>query len=343
MRPELLADLTVHYVGNKGIDESLYIAQDYAVLEEEAKVGLTSYFFNSFKSEERFHFHHDIELSMNEVFVCAQRIFEDASNLLEYSKHIAQHLYNNSMHPKVKGGELYIGYFTNCVLDGETVDAIGIFKSENRDTFLEVEPSLDGYHIHSKLGINIDKLDKGCLIFNNRAEEGYQIRLVDQTNKGSEAVYWRDEFLSVIILNNEYHQTKEFLSIAKQFVTEHLEQEFEVSKADKIDLLNRSVDYFKTHETFEKSEFQAEVFGDSDVIQSFEKFDTNYREMHAISYEEEFAISAAAVKKQARVFKSVLKLDKNFHVYIHGNRELLEQGEDENGRKYYKLYYETEA
>ena len=49
-----------------------------------------------------------------------------------------------------------------------------------------------------------------------------------------------------------------------------------------------------------------------------------------------------AVKKQARVFKSVLKLDKNFHIYIHGNRDLIEQGTDERGRKYYNIYYEEE-
>jgi hypothetical protein len=48
------------------------------------------------------------------------------------------------------------------------------------------------------------------------------------------------------------------------------------------------------------------------------------------------------VKKQARVFKNILKLDKNFDIYIHGNRELIEKGIDENGRKYYKIYYEEE-
>jgi hypothetical protein len=56
-----------------------------------------------------------------------------------------------------------------------------------------------------------------------------------------------------------------------------------------------------------------------------------------------FNISAAALKKQSRVFKSVLKLDKNFHVYIHGDRELIEQGVDPDGRKFYKLYFREES
>lgn len=37
--------------------------------------------------------------------------------------------------------------------------------------------------------------------------------------------------------------------------------------------------------------------------------------------------------------KSVIKLDKNFHLYIHGSHELIEQGEDEKG-KFIKVRYE---
>ena len=60
-----------------------------------------------------------------------------------------------------------------------------------------------------------------------------------------------------------------------------------------------------------------------------------------IRIEDEFGISDSAVKKQARSYKSVIKLDRNFHIYVHGNRNLLEQGEDEKG-KFYKVYYEEE-
>ena len=57
---------------------------------------------------------------------------------------------------------------------------------------------------------------------------------------------------------------------------------------------------------------------------------------------ESYDISESAVKKQARAYKSVIKLDKNFHIYVHGNRELIEQGEDEKG-KYYKVYFKEES
>ncbi|MDR0612480.1 MAG: hypothetical protein LBG45_03165 [Dysgonamonadaceae bacterium] len=56
---------------------------------------------------------------------------------------------------------------------------------------------------------------------------------------------------------------------------------------------------------------------------------------------DDFTISDSAVKKQTRIFKSVIKLDKNFHIYVHGNSDLIQQGTDENG-KFYKIYYKEE-
>jgi hypothetical protein len=191
--------------------------------------------------------------------------------------------------------------------------------------------------------LNIHKLDKGCLIFNTEKENGYLLSIIDNTNKGNEAQYWKDGFLSVLITNNNFNQTKQFLGITKQFVTKQLDEDFEVSKADKIDFLNRSVDYFKTRDTFDKQEFEKEVFHHPNIIKSFRQFDDNYRQENGVDLFDSFKISTQAVKKQARVFKSVLKLDKNFHIYIHGNRELIEQGVDENGRKFYKIFYEQES
>ena len=97
------------------------------------------------------------------------------------------------------------------------------------------------------------------------------------------------------------------------------------------------------HDQFDKEEFEKDVFFHPNVIESFQKFDEHYRKENEVELADNFDISAQAVKQQARAFKSVLKLDKNFHIYIHGNRELIEQGIDESGRKYYKIYYEHEA
>jgi hypothetical protein len=121
-----------------------------------------------------------------------------------------------------------------------------------------------------------------------------------------------------------------------------LPEEFEVGKTEQIDLLNRSVEYFKTNDSFNKKEFEKEVFQEPELIKSFRNYDKSYREENSIKMTDNFEISAQAVKKQSKIFKSVLKLDKNFHIYIHGDKELIEKGVEKDGRKFYKIYYKEE-
>jgi hypothetical protein len=61
-----------------------------------------------------------------------------------------------------------------------------------------------------------------------------------------------------------------------------------------------------------------------------------------LSIAEEFPISEAAVKKSQKHFKSIIKLDKNFHIYIHGDKSKIKQDQDETG-KFYKVYFEKES
>ena len=88
-------------------------------------------------------------------------------------------------------------------------------------------------------------------------------------------------------------------------------------------------------------EFAGEVLADDEVINSFNAFKTQYEDERDYVLSDDFAINDAAVKKNARLLKSIIKLDKNFHIYVHGDRKKLQQGQDENG-KYYILYFEEE-
>lgn len=338
-----LNKLIIHNIGNKSNADGVRFSDemtDFGNVEEIINKLIVS----NFKFDELYQFHFIPYLDLNPVYSFVNSIFSNTEdeNFIEQSKNVGRYLYDKSTHPQIKSGELCIFYMSDSSIDGEITDCMGVFKSENKETILKIEDKKTKYGLSDVSGINIRKLDKGCLIFNLEKDNGYLVALVDNTNKNIEAQYWKDDFLSVKPQKNEYHQTNEFLGIAKQFVTKQLDEDFEVSKTDKIDFLNRSVDYFKKNETFDKQQFEEEVFGDSNVIESFRKFDQTYRQENEVELADKFEISAQAVKKQARVFKSVLKLDKNFHIYIHGNREMIEQGIDENGRKYYKIYYEEE-
>lgn len=337
-------ELIIHNIGNKNNGDGVRFSDAVTSLENVAEI-VNKLIVSNFKFEELYHFHFLPTLELNPMYNFVGAIFKDngQENFIEQSKNAGRYLYDKSTHPQIKPGELCIFYIADCTINNKSVDCVGIFKSENKETILKIEDKKTKYGLTNVSGLNIHKLDKGCLIFNTEQENGYLISIIDNTNKGGEAQYWKDEFLSVLISNTNFTQTNQFLGIAKQFVTKKLDEEFEITKADKIDYLNRSVDYFKNHDTFDKQEFEKEVFHHPNVIKSFRQFDETYRQENEVALSDNFEISAQAVKKQARVFKNVLKLDKNFHIYIHGNRELIEHGIDENGRKFYKIYYEQES
>jgi hypothetical protein len=278
---------------------------------------------------------------MNEVFVCASKIFDNPETLLEQSQNLAKHLYEQSVHPKIKGGEFYTVYFKDCIIDGETVDAVGLFKSENKDTFLKVYPSGDGFEIESEQGININKLDKGCLIFNTERENGYVVAVVDNTNKGADAQYWIDDFLHVRQRHDEYYHTQQTILLCKNFVEKDLPQQLGVSKVEQAAISDKSVQFFKKKDNFNLNEFTNEVMEHPEIIGNFNRYKSTYQKEREINIPDDFTISNSAVKKHARILKSVIKLDKNFHIYVHGSRDLIEQGTDKNG-KFYKIYYQEE-
>jgi len=335
-----------HQVGNQTNEEELILSTSLLNTEDSRlRELLIKYFLYPFKEAQEFYSFtfSDGDFSLNPLYQYSNSIFSNGNSFKEKSESIAKLLYEIALHPNIKSGDLFVATFNNINIGGQMINALGLFKSENRQEFLKLNKKSKEFSLKYDDGINVDKLDKGCLIFNSIKENGYKLCIVDKSNKSSEARYWIDFFLNVTPIKTDYHQTNQFLGITKQFVSKQLDEEFELSKADKIDLLNRSVDYFKKHETFDKNEFEKDVFGESTVIESFRKFDQAYRQENEVDLADNFGISEKAVKKQARVFKSVLKLDKNFHIYIHGNKELIEQGTDKDGRKYYKIYYENEA
>lgn len=338
-----LQHLITHHIGNKLRDENVLLSSEETSINIDSKDFLLKYFLLPIKAEEFYSFSHPIEVDLNDLYTVIERLFSKEQSFVSLSQNIAKLLYEQSMHPKIKEGELNIVYFSNVVLDDEVVDAIGIFKSETNTPFIKMNISKSKFNINHDYGFEIKGVDKGCIVFNTDKEKGYKCLIIDAGNKSSEAQYWKDDFLKVKPISNEFFQTNQFLGIAKDFVTKQLSEEFEVSKADKIDLLNRSVEYFKTHETFDKKGFEKEVFQDSNIIKSFRNFDKTYREENEVELIESFEISPQAVKKQSKVFKNVLKLDKNFDIYIHGNREMIEQGIEKDGRKYYKIYFENES
>jgi len=337
-----LHKIVVHKVGSKHENEDILLSKsEFEVQDESLQNLLLGYFLKPFKKLEEYYSFSNEESKVKEY---VSQIFDEPDEFYVQSANIAKYLYDMSVRPNIKTGELYVVHFKNIVVDDEMVDAIGIYKSENKDTYLKIFHQNESIKINSEHGININKIDKGCLIFNTEAESGYKMCIIDNTNKSGEAYFWMDDFLEAKQRDNNFYRTKTMLNLCKDFSDTVLVAENNVDSKDKMDFVSKSIEYFKEKDAFDVEEFNKKVIQNPSVIEAFTEFKTEYEESHDVGPVENFDISKKAVKDNSKYFKSVVKLDKNFHLYIHSNPDMIEKGYDEDKTmKYYKLFYESEC
>lgn len=332
--------IIVHEVGNKMNNEKLKISKSELMLGNSiVRMLLLKYFTSSFKIEEYYNLHHITQLELNEVYSYATAIFDDPASLYEQSINLAKHLYQQSIHPKIKAGEFYVVYFKNFIINDESVDAIGLFKSENKDTFLKVYSRDERFEIESDNGINVNKLDKGCIIFNTEKENGYLVAVVDNTNKNLEAKYWTENFLHVRPRKDSYNQTQNMLLLCKSFISQLPKDKGKVNKAV---LINKSVEALKSNSVY-IDKFAKQVFEHPELVSQFIEFKKIYQQRMEIEVDNFFESSIKAIKNKSVRQLSVIKLDKNFDINIHGGKEFVERGYDEKrGMYYYQLFFREE-
>lgn len=328
----------LHQIGNKQNGEPLILSKAPLKLNEDISLSLKRYFLSHFKPSEYYSFFHEASLSLNEVYNYVSSIFEDVSTFEEQSKYLAQTLYRNSIHPNIKSGEFYVVRFRNCILDGQFVDAVGLFKSENKDAFLKVFRSNDGFVISQELGVNINKLDKGCLIFNSNKHEGYIVSVVDNSNRG-EAKYWVDSFLQVKRRNDGRTQTQKMVKMCRDFI---MQLPDDVNKLEKVEMMNRIVNGLKT-DNVDVAKIARNAFGNKLADNQFVSFKTQFEEQHDIKFDDIFVGKPDSIKKQVVESITTIKLDSNFDISIHGGEHLIERGYNTKiGKHYYILYFDEE-
>ncbi|PIF44900.1 nucleoid associated protein NdpA [Chryseobacterium sp. 52] len=331
--------IIAHQIGNKINGNGVKLSQEELHTDETMQELLQQYFLGSFKSEETYQFYSDSYLANNFVYFVVSQLFENKSQFINASKDLGRLLYDAAENPRIQGGELFIVYFP--AENENDVDKIGIFKTERKESFLKLFSQPDTFDIEKDQGISLAKIDKAALIFNKDKDTGYVLQVVDN-NKNGDMYYWFEDFLKVKQRTDDYFHTQESLMLYKDFIKKQLPQEFEVTKTDQADFLNKSIKFFNEKEEFKLDEFTNEVLGDEKVIESFVNFKTDYEQDMQINVAEEFPINSSAVKKSQKHFKSIIKLDKNFHIYIHGDKSKIQEGQDEKGL-FYKLYYEKQV
>ena len=337
-----IESLSIHRVGNKSRNEEIFLSEQTFSLNDEIVPLIKEFFLKPFRDKEEnyFQFAHEVDLEYNEMYKFAHEIFENPVKTHDISKQITKHLFEQSNHPHIKNGEVYITHLTNISIDNNVVDAIGIFKSELKADFLQFEENGTALEMILQQGINLNKLDKGCLIFNYKKEEGYKILTVDSNRY--DARYWLEHFLSVDAFQDENFKTKKYLKFCQDFAKEVVLPAED--KKEEVMFMNRSVNYFAKNDEFEESNFLNEVLDNPDLISEFKSYKVDKGEKYSIEDLTSFPIANAAVSDARRSIKNVINLDTHIQIKLdfinpESAEKFVEKGWDEEKQMYYYLVY----
>jgi hypothetical protein len=337
-----IESLSIHRIGNKSRNEGVFVSEAAFTLSDELVPLIKEYFFKPFRDKEEnyYQFAHDVDLEYHDMFKMVKAIFDNPSLAHEGSQKIAAHLYEQSNHPHIKNGELYVTYLTHLTIDNQPVDAIGIFKSEIKSEFLQIEEKEKNLDVILQMGINLNKLDKGCLIFNHKADEGYKILSIDSNRY--DARYWLEHFLSVDAFQDENFLTKKYLKFCQDFAKEVVLPAED--KKEEVMFMNRSVNYFAKNDEFEESKFLNEVLENPDLIPEFKNYKVDRGQKYSIEDVTNFPIANAAVTDARRKMKNTINLDTNIQIKLDfinpdSAERFVEKGWDEEKQMYYYLIY----
>jgi hypothetical protein len=264
-----IASLSIHRVGNKSRNESILLSAEPYKMDDEITPLLKEYFLKPFRDKEEsyYHFTNEVDVEFNELYKIASEIFTNPESIHEQSKIITKHLFDQSMHPHIKSGEVYVAFMEGVQIDNEKVNAIGIFKSELKQDFLQFSERENQLEASLQQGVNLNKLDKGCLIFNFKKEDGYKILSVDSNRY--DARYWLESFLGVDAFEDENFHTKKYLKFCQDFAKDVVLPAED--KKQEVMFMNRAVNHFAKNDAFEESLFINEVIDNPDLIPEFTK------------------------------------------------------------------------
>ncbi|MEM9023552.1 MAG: nucleoid-associated protein [Bacteroidota bacterium] len=343
-----LVSLSVHQVGNRANDEGYQASARPYHPDENLREVLLRYFLKPFQQATDFYrFHHEDGLEHHVVYQLAAGALDQTQPLHENSVHLLEHLYAQSDHPHIKRGDVFVARLEDCVVEGELVNALGIFKAESVDTILQLEQQADQFKVHLQQGIPVKKLDKGCLIFHTEQDAGFRVLTVD--NNHYDARYWKENFLGLRQEENDHYHTQQYLDMCEEFSNDYHGGEHE--RQEQMAFLNRSVDYFANNDRFNEQEFQEIVLEAPEAIADFNHFKERYQE-HAgatATAQPEFDISDTAVSSARKKMKKAIRLDTHIQIQLDlfdddpGHRYIEKGFDSDKGMHFYKVYFNHEV
>lgn len=324
---------TVQIVGNKNRGDGLSSASSLANISDSSKF-LIKLIEKSFIMDDLKCFTYIESVELNPVYQFVSKIFDDKEAFLKQSVNLATHLYDQSVHPNIRSGELYI-LLLECEYMKNTVEAIAILKSEKKDPFLATDNDGKGISVKTIYGTGLKGLDKGCLILNVNKENGYVVGTIDNTNNGNDAQYWTDCFLHVRDCDDDYHQTVKLINMCKEFV----QQQKSMTGMERAIAAKKTVNIFASGEAIHIESLADKMCMNEVQKQDFTVFKEAFEKKNGIFAEKVNVVKKAAIRRPITKM-TTLKLGDDFEVKVLNPTAKIECGVDKkNGKKYYTLYF----
>lgn len=340
-----ISKVVLHRVGHKIREEKNIEAQDLLTLTDYLNEVLKNYFLNPFKKElMTYEFTHPMHLDFNEVYQSCEKIFADERTFLDASQEVLKTLYEQSTHPSIKLGELFVVHFGDVMYNDILTEAVGIFKVERKNKFFNFIQTSNGLELELRNGFNSQKIDKAALVLNRVSDKVHTVFSIDNNNY--DTTYWKNHFLDIEPIDNHQFQTDHYLSLCKDF-SKDLEMDF--GRKEQAEFLGKTLQYFRENISLDDQEFKEEVIGDDPkMLEAFNWHQKEYAEIYDMHFWKKFEIAQPVFKSQLKTFKTEIKLDTKIKISLDNNAleeaiDHIEKGYDDSKKmNYYKVYFNDE-
>ena len=186
------------------------------------------------------------------------------------------------------------------------------------EPFLSISSRHGDLKITTEHGINPEKIDKGCLIFNAFEKTGYYVLTFDRA--GAHSRFWLRDFLGVRLITDDAVLTNQYADLAVSFLQSGDASGGEPAGEDvarQTVAAKRAMNYFDTKDQFSMQEFEEEVLRkDPEMVARFKEHKARFEEEAGLPLKETFGISRTGVAKVKKKVGGVMKFDTGVEVRL---------------------------
>ncbi len=341
LKPAIITSCIVHKLGNIQAEEKCFLSKAEVMLNEQETNELKKILCKPFATALQAHqFVHETDLLQNNMHVHTSDIFTNPNELCNASKKITQYLYRFATDYSIKAGEVFFILLDNINTEAGVTNGLAIIKMDGNTKFIKTLDTNQNVEMFFDKGLMSKNIEKAVLILNDDYEEGFYVYPYEKTI--GETNYWNRYFLQSKARTDAFRQTNVLINTFRDYVMDELPAT-DFSKKEKIELMNNAMNYMvENNDAVSVEDFISKQLHTPEIREEYKASLEVYVQNNEVDLQKTFAASKDALQYQRKKFRSIIKLDKNFHIYVHSNDDLIERGADDKG-KFYKVYFNEEA